>query len=372
LKILHVIDKLTMDGVNPSSCTVLLGDWAQALRDADCTFSVLALAREEAAAGYLRARAVDVRFAGCGKHSWGNVKAVREAATAIGADLVHLHGYGAAHFGRIASRQARIPNVVHEHAILRKQSLHMLLDWLLRSKTDVAVAVSEAVRDFMIDVRKVPAARVKVVGNGVDLARFRPATPHCRAEARAMLGLSADVPIVGTVTRFRVEKGNEYLLRAFAHILLAFPSARLVILGDGPLAADLHGIADQLGVSKSIDWLGHRGDVERVLPAFDVQVIPSLTEGFPLALVEGMAVGNPLVVTAVGGMIELADDHQNVLMVSPADAPAIASATIALLSDRARAQRLGKAAAVTAQSLSIAASASRLRRLYEELLTQGP
>lgn len=370
MRVLHVIDKLSMDGKNPSSCTVLFGGWAPCLRGSDCEIEVLSLANDKEVATYLESRDVPTSFANCAKHSLKNIEEIVAYVAGRHCDLVHLHGYGAAHFGRIAAARAGVPNIVHEHAVLKVKPQHYLIDRLLRNKTDAAIAVSEYVREFMIKSRSIPADRIRVIGNGIDITRFRPPPAEEILNVRRELGIPIGAKIIGTVTRFRAEKGNEYLIRAFQQIRSEFDDAVLVIIGEGPDGKALHELAESLGIGDYVHWLGFRKDVNTLMPIFDVHVIPSFTEGFPLALAEGMAVGNAMVVTEVGGMREIGEDQSNVLFVPPANEKRIADACCKLLKDTDFANAMSKRGVRSAQDMSIEASSSKIYAFYEELIGQ--
>lgn len=368
MKVLHVIDKLSMDGVNPSSCTVLFGGWSDSIPDTECKMAVLSLANDQLAGAYLSDRGVEVLYTTLPKYSPKTINEICRLISERDIDIVHLHGYGAAHFGRIAARRSNIKNIVHEHAFLRTKPQHFVIDWLLRNKTDLGVAVSESVREFMIKGRCVPVDRVRVVGNGVDLKHFGQKTIATTMEARKLIGVEPGSPVFGTVTRFREEKGNEYLISAFERIHDRVENARLVVIGDGELRESLRSMAVDLGIDGAIQWLGFRADVEKIMPAFDVHIIPSLTEGFPLALAEGMAIGNAMVVTNVGGMKEIGTDGENVVFVPPRDAAAIADACVRLIEDERTAKMLAANARVTAMQMSIGQSAQNMLDLYRELV----
>lgn len=369
IHVLHVIDKLSMDGKNPSSCTVLFGGWAPYLRSVGCDIEVLSLSNDREIAPYLIEREIPTSFVQSSKLSLANIAEIARTIKDRHFDLIHLHGYGAAHFGRLASRRCGVPNVVHEHAVLKVKPQHYMVDRLLRNKTDVAVAVSNYVKQFMIKGRCIPSNRIRIIGNGVDLSRFRAADEQQLAKVRQSLGIEQRTPLIGTVTRFRTEKGNEYLIKAFALISHRYRHAQLVIVGDGPDREALKTLARKLDVHKSIHWLGFRSDVEKIMPIFDIHVIPSLSEGYPLALAEGMAVGNAMVVTEVGGMREIGTDRQNVLFVREKDAEGIANSCLELLEDTSLAKDIARNGAATAQGMSIDASAAKLRALYGELMS---
>jgi glycosyltransferase involved in cell wall biosynthesis len=328
----------------------------------------MSLARDQAVGVYLRDRGIEDIYSSAPKYSLKNVEEICASIRAHKIDIVHLHGYGAAHFGRLAAAKCNVPNIVHEHAILKIKPQHFIIDWLLRNRTDLAIAVSEAVRDFIVKGRSVPSDRVRVIGNGVDLDRFIAKTADSRIRARQLVGIEEDVPVIGTVTRFREEKGNADLIRAFKRVHDRNDATKLVLVGDGELRQSLYELARDLGLESSVIWLGFRSDVEKIMPAFDVQAIPSWTEGYPLALAEAMAVGNALVATEVGGMRELGRNEINVLFVPPRSPAKLGDACMRLLKDRNLAHRISEEATETAKTMSIEISSKKILNVYEELM----
>jgi glycosyltransferase involved in cell wall biosynthesis len=370
MRVLHVIDKLSMDGINPSSCTVLFGAWYAHQQGPDFEMAVLSLAPDKRAGGYLRDRGIEVLYSPCPKFSFGNISYIAKLVRERSVDIVHLHGYGAAHFGRVAAKRVGALSVVHEHAVLKIKPHHFLVDRLLRNKTDLAIAVSEAVRQFMIRGRSVPSSRLRVIGNGVDLERFQQKTADSRSRARDLIGVGDQTPVVGTVTRLREEKGNADLIKAFRKIRDRIEDARLVVVGDGELRESLNRLADDLNLKDAIIWMGYRSDIERLMPAFDVQAVPSLSEGYGLVLVEAMAVGNPVVATQVGGMRELGRDGVDVLFVPPGDPEELSKACLQLLENRGLAATLASNGCSASKDMSIEMSSHRIRDAYEELLNK--
>src|SRR5437016_9499203 len=163
-------------------------------------------------------------------------------------DVLHLHGYGATTFGRVAGALRRIPTIVHEHANLTDTPwFQKAADRLLEPFTDIALAVSRSTADFVIRARQIPPAKVKVVYLGVPLEEFsRQRTPIEVHEARRELGIRDDEFAVGTITRLHESKGNSYLVDAAARVAAARPSTRFFLVGEGPLAGDLQRQAEQL------------------------------------------------------------------------------------------------------------------------------
>src|SRR5262249_35819882 len=148
------------------------------------------------------------------------------------------------------------------------------------------------------------ARRIDVIPNAVDAERFAPGVAVGRAGARRELGLPPQAPIVGSVGRFDPVKNQRVLVQLLALLRRRFPDLLLVLVGDGPDRLALERLAQELGVGDALRVFGLQRRVERILPALDVFALPSRSEGIPLALLEAMAAGVPVVAAAVGGVSE--------------------------------------------------------------------
>jgi glycosyltransferase involved in cell wall biosynthesis len=216
-----------------------------------------------------------------------------------------------------------------------------LPDRLIARLLDGVIAVSEAARDFLIAAKGYSPGRVVVVPNGRDLSVYSPG--EGREPVRRALGLDAAAPVVGVVGRLEAQKGHTYLLDAWPDVRRDFPGARLLVVGDGALRAELEARARGPGLHGSVTFTGFRADVPRVLAALDVLVLPSLYEGMPLTVIEASAMGLPVVATAVDGTPEVVRDGETGRLVPPARPAALADALRALLADPARARAMGRA-----------------------------
>lgn len=246
----------------------------------------------------------------------------------VGAVVVTTHG------------SVRLGGVWRQRAAVASQKA--VLRW-----ADRTICVAEHVRAEMLELGLVQSERAVTVYNGID----PPVPPAGAAEAlRRELGLPADRPVVGTLARLAPQKGVEYLLRAAAALGEDGRPVTLVIAGDGPLKAPLENTARTLGVDAR--FLGRRPDVAALLGLFDVFVLPSVTEGLPLVVLEAMAVGCPVVATRVGGVPEALEDGRTGRLVPSADPVALAQGVEAALRDRAGTQTMA------------AAAAERVRRLF--------
>lgn len=280
-------------------------------------------------------------------------------------DVVHAHMFGSNVWATVVGRAAGVPVVIaHEHTWdYEGQPLRRLLDRRLIGRfADAFVAVSDADRERMIAIERVPAAKVRVMPNP-----YVP-RPEGDGDLRAELGLAADVPLVGTVCILRPQKALEVLLEAFS--LLRTPGARLVVAGDGRCRASLESLAAELGVAGRTHFLGLREDVGTILAALDVAAISSDFEGTPLFALEAMAARTPLAATAVGGLTGLIEDGVSGLLVPPRAPPALAAALDRLLGDARLGEAVAERAARQVADHRVETVAERFAALYVELLAR--
>jgi glycosyltransferase involved in cell wall biosynthesis len=183
------------------------------------------------------------------------------------------------------------------------------------------------------------------------------------------LNIPIGVPIVGTVTRLREEKGVEHLIRAIPIIHTAVPEAFFMIVGDGSLRSKLAHLSQALNVERQTWFLGFRDDVADLLSLFDINVIPSLTEGFSLSFIEGMCIGTPIVATAVGVINEIGVEGENVLFIRAKRADDIADKVIQLLKNSTMREKFRQNGRRLSQKFGIESNATKLRLLYDDVIT---
>jgi glycosyltransferase involved in cell wall biosynthesis len=368
INVLHVIDKLSMDGFNPSSCAILLKEWISCLDANKFNCAVCTLKNPDPAGKFLEKNGISVKYFGFGKFSPKNIKEIIKQIEKENIQILHLHGYSAANFGRIASRKKNIINIVHEHAVLKTLPHQFMADFFLRNYTDIAVAVSLNVKTFMIRSRSIPSNKIEIIRNGIDIKKFKKSDEKTIVEKRREIQVPGNYRVIGTVTRLRREKGVEFFIKAIPFILEEFKDVFFIIIGDGPLRAELENLANDLNITKNLKFLGFRRDIAELLSIFDVNVIPSITEGFPLSLVEGMAVGNAIVATKVGGMKEIAKDSKHVLFVPPKDALGIGQKVTLLFKNPTLSKNLSSSAKALSIKFCIEKSAESIQDLYIESL----
>jgi len=223
-----------------------------------------------------------------------------------------------------------------------KRRAHHLLYALGARRADGLIAVAPEVRSAILStMRGVPADKIAVIPNGVDTRRYRRRGE--REKTRAALGLAASDQAVAVVATFKEQKGHRYLIEAAATLAADFPRLRYLLIGDGQLRDDLERRIAATGLAGQFQLLGLRPDVPDLLAAADLFVLPSLWEGLPMALVEAMAAGLPVVATEVSGTRGVVVHGETGLLVPPGDGAALARAITALLCDPVLAAGMGVA-----------------------------
>jgi L-malate glycosyltransferase len=266
-------------------------------------------------------------------------------------DVVHTHRGKDTVLGALAARLAGVRGLVrtvHGHREpMRgwdrvKFGLYEALDtWTLRCFADRVVAVSRRLARSLDDGGYAPGTVVPIP-NGVDVERIRSSRP--RAEVRRALGIDPMAGVIGIVGRLTPVKGHDLFLRAASQILDEAPRTRFLIVGDGPLRTELERTARELGVAEACVFAGARRDVYDLVGAMDVFVLSSLHEGAPMALLEAMALGTPVVATAVGGVPEILTQGTTGLLVEGQDANGLAAACRELVRNREWARSMAERA----------------------------
>ena len=260
-------------------------------------------------------------------------------------DVLHCHKHKTTVYGTLASIIAgRIPVISHVHGLSRTRSLaRRAANWAILKSVHRIIAVSESVRRDVIQTNwQIDPSKVVTVKNCIDLQMID-TIKVSKKEARLRLGLSDDEIVFGTVGRLALTKGQSYLIKAFAQVRNHLKSARLVIMGQGPLLEELEKTARDLGVLPWILFTGYRNDVFELLKAFDIFVLPSLAEGLSIALLEAMAMRLPVIASHVGGIPEVFGECKCGRLVQPKDAPALTAAMLEIGSaDRDVKKQLGE------------------------------
>jgi len=256
-------------------------------------------------------------------------------------DLVHTHLLHADLYAIPAARLAGVPAVVstkHADDPFRRGVVGRA-DAAIARLTDRIIVISDHLKGFYRDVEGIPTDKLLRIYYGLD-DHGPPADPTV---VRREFGIDAGVPLAGVVARLEEAKGHRQLLAAFGRLRADLPAARLVLAGSGQQEQALRAQSAALGLDDAVIFAGFRDDVDRVLAAVDLLVVPSLHEGFGLVLLEAMRAARPIVATAVSAIPEILVDGLNGLLVPPGDEAALAAAMASLLRDPERRAAMGAA-----------------------------
>lgn len=331
----------------------------------------------------LRARGIEFDvIARRGKGDLGFPLRLRRLIRAGGYRLLHTHHEFSNIYTVLACRlwPGRPKHVTTRHsfaesdhsASMRRARMFNWLDrWLVCPRVDRVIAVSQNRRREILARRGLAPERVSLVLNGI--ARGAERDPkEIEGQLRRALGVAKGTPLVGFVGRLNREKGPDVFVEMFARVAERNPDAMGVVVGDGRERETLVQQARQLGLGDRLRFHPFTEPVAPILVDLDAVVMTSRTEGFPMLLLEAMALARPVVVSSVGGMPEVVKDGENGWLCPSEDASAFADRVIGVLSDRPRANRIGEAArSLVLKEFTADHMAERMMSLYDDVLGIG-
>ncbi len=323
------------------------------------TVRALALARRVAPMLALRAEAIAHATA---------VRALTRLLRAHGAALLHTNNHPVRDAYAIrAARAIGIPVVAHLRSVRTGAIPPALAAWLRNGITH-AIANSAYARDWWVASGVVAADRVTVIPNPVAC------DPVALVDVRAAWGIPASAPVIGCIAHFTSGKGHAFLLDAFALLRHWIPNVALLLVGDGPLRAQIATRVQTIGIADAVRFVGYHERARAIIAGCDVLAVPSETETFGRVIVEAMGVGTPVVATRVGGIPEIVQDEVNGRLAAFGDAEAFATALARVLRDPELAARLraGGRATVATGMFDPAVHATRVAAVYERVLARVP
>lgn len=383
LRVLHLMDGLGLGGAERQLLLLL-----QHTPRERFTHLVCHVSSHAELAPYFQEQGISVRSLAIGgrRSLVGAVAGVIRSMAVFRPNLIHADGiYSrilAAATGRLTltpvlttvGSPVRWPREVRElrRAVLHSRSKHRSLlrfvhQRVWRQPNVQIMAVSEAVRQNLLDAHRVPAFRISVVLRGVDLQVMTPDASPAIGRLRRDLIPGGAWPVLLNVGRLTPEKGQEYAIRALPSVRRRFPDAVLLLAGDGVLRKHLAEVAHECGVAESVRLLGSRDDVPALLQCADIFVLPSLIEGAAGALLEAMAMRLPVVATSIPAVVEAAGDV--VQLVPPADPQGLAEGivTVAEASDETRAAMGQRERIIVESRYDIRAHAAAFATLCERV-----
>jgi glycosyltransferase involved in cell wall biosynthesis len=255
-------------------------------------------------------------------------------------DVLHSHHFNQLLYAAPAAKLLGLRLIHTEHSVklFEKPRLRRALRVLARCCHKI-LAVGTDVATVLHEQVGIPETQIQIIRAGVDPALYQ----QDRATARHQLGLNPQNRVAAIVARLSPEKNHTNLLTAFAQVVQRLPDAKLLIVGDGADEAAVRALVEKLGLSQRVQMLGVRRDIPRILAATDVFVLSSDREGLPIAVLEALAAGCPVVCTTVGDLPLVVKDGATGRLVPPQDPPALAAALTELLADPDRAAAMGAA-----------------------------
>lgn len=307
-----------------------------------------------------------------------NVKAVvdlRRIMAREAYDIVHTHSSVAGVVGRLAARTTGVPVIIHHvHGWgLRPdmsrwtRMLYLNLERLCAKFTDRMVAVAAP------DIKKGLAHRIgredrfSLIYNGIELERFR--QPVDDQQVRSELGLGRECKLVGMIGRLDEQKNPLDFIRAAAIVAESYPEAQFLFVGDGSLRPDCERLIDELKLDGKVFLLGYRNDVARILSILTVTAMSSLWEGLPIAFLEAMSAGKPIVANDVDGASDVVINGETGFLVSPRQPLEMAERILALLNDEELCHKMGQVAKQRSDYFSVQRMVGQVESLYRELLS---
>jgi glycosyltransferase involved in cell wall biosynthesis len=383
LRIVHVIARLNVGG---AALHVLQLASEQRRRGHDVLVVAGTLAAGEESMEYL-ADELDVRLHRLPalqrelspRRDTAAVRALVRTLRTVRPDVLHTHTAKAGGAGRIAAalaRSARPPVVVHTYHghVLRgyfgrgKETFYRRLEQALARITSRLIAVSREVRDELVEIGVAPASKFEVIPYGFDLSDRIVAGAGERARVREAIGASETTFVVGWVGRLTAIKRPLDLVRVLSRLVELDVDALLCLVGDGPDRAEVDGLARTLGVSERCRLVGYQKDLPAWYAAFDAFCLTSANEGTPVAAIEALAAGKPVVATRAGGTETVVDDAESGFLLGIGDVDGLASRLAELARDPARAERMGLVGAERARErFGLDRMVDHVDRLYESL-----
>lgn len=364
MRIMFVVTGLAYGGAE-----IQVSSLSKGLRHRGWDVQVVSLMEPLALKEELNANGVDVQTLGMkrGQADWRSLLRLRRLIREFKPDIVHSHMVHATLLARVTRIIAPLPVLICTAHNTNEGSQWRYVAYRLTDPLcDFMTNVSNVSVEASIKRGAVSPEKIECVPNGVDFSRFD-VDAAARGRVRDELGVGEEFLWLA-IGRLEAQKDYPNLLHAFVSVTQGHESARLAIVGDGPLRKQLKALADQLGIADKTLWLGLRDDVPQVLQAADAYVMSSECEGLPMVLLEASAAGVPIVATDVGGVREIVRPEAGGMLVAAKDHAALASAmrTVMNLGAEELAFRGAKASAHVQATYSLGAILDRWEEIYAE------
>ncbi|HEX6268699.1 MAG TPA: exopolysaccharide biosynthesis polyprenyl glycosylphosphotransferase [Anaerolineales bacterium] len=288
-------------------------------------------------------------------------------------DIVHTHSSVAGVVGRIAALAAGIPVILHhvhgwgplEGMTVWTKKLYLTLERFCAKFTDRIITVAEPDIQKGLDQGIGTEDKFTLINNGIDLEKFRQDVDA--QQVRSELGLDPKCKLVGMVGRLDEQKNPLDLIKAAAIVTQSYPKVQFLIVGDGSLRPDCEKLINELNLKDKFFLLGFRNDVPRILPILTITAMSSLWEGLPLAFLESMSAGKPIVANNIDGAGDVVVDGETGFLVNPRQPQAMAERILALLNNERLCNKMGRIAQQRSEYFSLPRMLGKVEALYKEL-----
>ena len=286
--------------------------------------------------------------------------------------LMHLQGFSATTYGRIAGKLCKIPVIIHQRDVDSAYPKYMVLpDLILSGFTDAGIAVSEYAKDFLVRKRKVNPMKVEVLINPIDIDRLNSIDKEELARLKKSIKYNPNMKCVGMITRFYPVKGVDCFIRAIPMISKKHKDVKYIICGQGPLLKKVKALARELKVEDRVLFAGFVNRPEVWMSLMDIVVSTSYSEGCGNAILEAMALGKAIVSTRSGGPQEILNNQYSALMVDPGDVQGIAAAVSEILGDTVLKQQLSSNAMKSSRQHDVRLYMTKLESIYHKTIHKG-
>jgi len=283
-------------------------------------------------------------------------------------DIVETAVFPADVYGRISAKLANVPIIIstmHRVEDHKQEAIYRFLpfvDTVTMALTTKIIAVSGAVKNYLIRRHKIRPEKISVIYNGIDVNKYKSHTNI--TEFKKQFNLEPSIPIVAFIGRLVKVKAASYFLEAAASVLTSGKKAQFLVVGDGPLKQSLVKQTQKLGIDQHVFFIGFRKDIPKILSLIDILVVPSLWEGLPLTILETMSAGKPIIAARVGGIPEAIKNGGTGILVPPKNSEALTGAINDLLAAPKKRKEMGEKAKQRALQLF---DVERMVKEYENL-----
>jgi glycosyltransferase involved in cell wall biosynthesis len=283
-------------------------------------------------------------------------------------DILQSYHFSSDIWGAFWGRLARVPVIISNRRDMGfwRSFVHVLTYRLVNRSVNKVVVNASAMRDHFIKTEGLSFDKFEVIYNGVELPD--PKEIPSPEEVRSQFSISKEDVVLMHVANLKPIKGHSYLLKAFKGVLAQHPHVKLFLIGEDATNGSVRLLAEELGIVEHVFFVGKHPDVKVMLPAADICLLPSLSEGMSNAILEYMAAGKPVIATNVGGNPELIDHGFNGILVEKENSQQLQDAILKLIADPRLREKMGNNGLEKVRRLfSMNAMVSNYERLYSSI-----